>query len=102
MSGVVSRPVLSHPADIFLPNWSRGRPASLDVTVISSIHATPHFGRGCGFPRLCSSGGGGSQDGKMAAHFEACRAVGVDFVPVAVESLGGGARRLFFGRLVGC
>ena len=31
-----------------------------------------------------------AEDRKMAAHFEACRAVGVDFVPVAVESLGGG------------
>ena len=24
-------------ADIFLPNWSRGRPAALDVTVISTL-----------------------------------------------------------------
>ena len=34
-----------------------------------------------------------AEDHKMASHFEACRAVGVDFVPVVVESL---------GRLVGC
>ena len=28
------------------------------------------------------------EDHKMEAHFEACRAVGANFVPVAVESLG--------------
>ena len=27
----------SRPADIFLPNWKRGRPAALDVTVISTL-----------------------------------------------------------------
>ena len=27
----------SRPADIFLPNWCRGQPAALDVTVISTM-----------------------------------------------------------------
>ena len=27
----------SRPADIFLPNWERGRPAALDVSVISTL-----------------------------------------------------------------
>ena len=29
----------SRPADIFLPNWSRGCPATLDVTVISTLQS---------------------------------------------------------------
>ena len=29
----------SRPADIFLPNWSGGRPAALDVTVISPMQS---------------------------------------------------------------
>ena len=27
----------SPPADVFLPNWKRGQPAALDITVISSL-----------------------------------------------------------------
>ena len=30
---------LSRPADIFLPNWQRGQPAALDVTVISTLQS---------------------------------------------------------------
>ena len=29
----------SRPADIYLPNWCRGRPAALDVTVISTLQS---------------------------------------------------------------
>ena len=82
----------SCPTDIFLPNWSRGCPAALDVTVISSMQPLTLAGAAAspGYALQVA------EDHKMVAHFEACRAVGVDFVPVAVESLGGGggARRL--------
>ena len=34
----------SRPADIFLPNWCRGRPAALDVTVISTMQPLTQLG----------------------------------------------------------
>ena len=34
----------SSPADIFLPNWCRGRPAALDVTVISTMQPLTQSG----------------------------------------------------------
>jgi hypothetical protein len=75
----------SRPADIFLPNWERDRPAALDVSVISTLQ------------RLTLSGAASVQghalrvgeERKMALHAASCRAVGVSFVPLLVESLGG-------------
>ena len=32
------------PLDIFLPNWQRGQPAALDVTVISTLQQSPCMG----------------------------------------------------------
>ena len=75
----------SRPAENFLPNWSRGCPAAIDVTVISTMQLLTLAGAAAspGYALQVA------EDRKMAAHFEACRAMGVDFVPVAVESLGG-------------
>ena len=77
---------LSRPADIFLPNWKRGQPTALDVTIISTIQQLTTLRGGllalrvmhCWWVRR-----------KMAAHAESCRAVGVSFVPLVVETLGG-------------
>ena len=33
----------SHPTDFFLPNWQRGQPAALDVTVISTLQQHFHM-----------------------------------------------------------
>ena len=92
----------SRPADIFLPNWSRGRPAAIDVTVISTMQPLTLAGAAAspGYALQVA------EDRKMAAHFEACRAVGVDFVPVTVESLGGWSEEAIanikkIGRLLG-
>ena len=75
----------SRPADILLPTWSRGRPAALDVTVISplqqqTLHAaasTPGHALQVGVQR------------KLTAHLSACRSAGVDFIPIVLETLGG-------------
>ena len=75
----------SHPADLYLPHWSRGRPAALDVTVISTMQALTVTGAATTQGHTLSVG----ENGKMAAHAEACRSVGVTFVPLVVESLGG-------------
>ena len=76
---------LSRPADILLPTWSRGRPAALDVHVISPLQqqtmgeaaSTPGHGLGVGVQR------------KLASHLAACRSAGVDFIPIVAEALGG-------------
>ena len=78
----------SRPADILLPTWHRGRPAALDIHVISpfqalTLHeaaATPGHALNVGVQR------------KLAAHLADCRAVGVDFIPIVMETLGGLAK----------
>ena len=68
-----------------LPTWSRGRPAALDVHVISPLQRliveeaaiTPGHALQVGIRR------------KLSAHLSDCRAVGVDFIPLVAEALGG-------------
>ena len=77
----------SRPADIFLPNWCMGRPAALDVTVISTLQPLTLAGR------CCRNSGSRAEtvgeERKTAAYNEACLSVGVAFIPLVVETLGG-------------
>ena len=81
---------LSRPADIYLPNWEGGRPAALDVTVISPLQ------------RLTISGASSvaghalqvAEERKRATHSEACREARVSFIPLAIETLGGWSQEL--------
>ena len=83
---------LSRPADVFLPTWSRGRPAALDVHVISPLQqqtmgdaaSTPGHALQVGVQR------------KLASHLSACRSVGVEFIPFVMETLGGLAEDSIF------
>ena len=76
---------LSRPADVLLPTWSRGRPAALDVHVISPLQqqtigeatSTPGHALQVGVQR------------KLTAHLATCRSAGVDFIPIVAEVLGG-------------
>ena len=64
-------------------------------------HATRYHPRGCYLPRSCSFGtiqGAATSQGhallvgevrKLAAHGDACRAVGISFIPIVVKTLGG-------------
>ena len=75
----------SRPADVFLPHWDRGLPAALDISVISTLQQRTVQGAAetQGYAlSVC-------EERKMAAHATSCRAVGVSFIPLAVESLGG-------------
>jgi hypothetical protein len=71
----------ARPADVFLPSWSKGR----DVTVVSPLQvacverAATEPGYALDFAR----------NRKLRQNFEACRAVGVDLIPLPVETLGG-------------
>ena len=75
----------SRPADVFLPNWRSGKPAALDVSVISPLQQLT-------LAEAASSPGHALQVGinrKLATHASTCRTAGVDFVPLIVETLGG-------------
>lgn len=77
--------ISSRPADIYLPNWKRGQPAALDVTVISTLQQQTVEGASDSQGHALTVG----RERKLAAHSGACRSVGVHFIPLVVESLGG-------------
>ena len=73
------------PADVFIPNWTRGRDSALDVTVTHCLQAatvaeaavTPGYAAAEAYRR------------KMDATAEDCEREGIEFLPLAAESLGG-------------
>ena len=75
----------SRPADIFLPQWKGGRAAALDVTVISSLQGQTVSDAAV----FQGSALAVADSRKMSLHVAACHRVGVSFVPLAVEVLGG-------------
>ena len=76
---------LARPADVFLPSWSCGCPAALDIHVISPLQqqtlsqasVTPGHALQVGVQR------------KLASNLPACREAGVECIPLVVETLGG-------------
>ena len=76
---------LSRPADVFLPSWSCGRPAALDIHVISPLQqqtlseasVTPGHALQVGVQR------------KLTSNLPACREAGVECIPIVAETLGG-------------
>ena len=76
---------LSRPADVYLPNWMRGQPAALDISVISTMQQLTLQGA-ANIPGYALGVG---EERKMAAHAEECRAVGISFIALVVETLGG-------------
>ena len=72
-------------SDVFLPIWDRGRPAALDVTLISTMQKGA-LARAATTQGFALSLG---EDRKRAAHSKPCKAIGVDFIPLVVESFGG-------------
>ena len=89
---------LSRPADVYLPHWSHGRPAAVDVTVISPLqcHTLSQSASLQGYALSVA------EKRKRAVHFEDCRRVGVSFLPLAVETLGGWSQdALVFLRAIG-
>ena len=75
----------SHPANVYLPNWMRGQPAALDVHIISTLQQLTLKEAAVTQGHALSVG----EERKRAAHSEACHSVGVTFIPMVVETLGG-------------
>ena len=75
----------ARPADIYLPAWSGGLDAALDITVINPLQQTL-------LDRSAAIPGHALQvafDRKMAKHGEACRTAGIDFIPLPLDTFGG-------------
>ena len=83
---------LSRPTDVFLPSWSCGRPAALDIHVISPLQqqtlseasVTPGHALQVGVQR------------KLTSNLPACREAGVECIPIVAETLGGLAEDAIF------
>ena len=76
----------SRPGDIYLPCWSRGRPATLDMTVISFLQSST-------LQTAVTSAGHAlevSDERTFTKHLSACEEAGISFVPLSVDALGSG------------
>ena len=76
---------LNRPADVYLPNLKGGRPAALDVTVISTMQQATIQGAAISQGHALLVG----EERKLAADVDACQAVGVSFIPLVVGTLVG-------------
>ena len=73
------------PADIFIPQWLDGRKIAFDVSVISPTQeALLHRAADTSAAAIESR-----KATKIRAHFDNCRAEGIFFQPLVVESFGG-------------
>ena len=77
--------VEGRPADVLIPNWSRGRDAALDVKVVNPLCATLVNGAATepGHALVVA------HQRKWQKHGDACAAEGLEFIPLPVETLGG-------------
>ena len=75
----------SRPADIFLPVWTNGRGAPLDVMVVCPLQkklvarAVVNPGHTLTYV----------QERRNQKHGAECQGAGIDFIPIVVEALGG-------------
>jgi hypothetical protein len=75
----------SRPADIYLPNWKHSKPAALDVSVISPLQKlTLISSSSIQGHALCIG-----EERKCSAHVKPCHDVGVSFIPMIAETIGG-------------
>ena len=76
---------LSRPADIYIPSWIDGKKLAFDVSVVSPTQdAIVH--RAAEFPAAAIEM---RKTAKNRAHFDHCRAQGIAFIPLVVETFGG-------------
>ena len=75
----------ARPADVFLPVWSQGKPAAIDVSVISSLQCLTVSEASCEQGYALSYG----ERRKRRVHDHECQEAGISFVPLLVETLGG-------------
>ena len=74
----------ARPADIFLPGWSGGKDTALYVTVVNPLQQQ-YLHQSAVTPGHALVK---AHDRKMATHWENCRAAGIVFQPLAIDTLG--------------
>ncbi len=75
----------TRPADVLLPNWCNGRPAALDIHVISPLQQTT-------ISQAAQTKGHALQVGiqrKLTSNLSSCRSAGITCIPMVAETLGG-------------
>ena len=72
------------PADIFIPRWAGANDAALDVTVINPLQDAQVQGAANTPGHALEA----AQKRKLDKSWEACHRQGIEFIPIAVESLG--------------
>ncbi len=75
----------SRPTDVLLPTWTNGRPATLDVHVISPLQSLT-------MSEAARTQGHALQVGvqrKLASNLPNCRSMGLTCIPLVAETLGG-------------
>ena len=76
---------LSRPADVFIENWVDGRKIAFDVSVVSPVQeAVLHRAADTAAAAIEMR-----KATKIRDHFNNCRAQGIFFQPLVVESFGG-------------
>ena len=78
----------SRPADLYFSHWRHGKPAALDVTVISPLQKLTLQGAATTQGHALVIG----EERKLALHSSACHSAGISFFPLVAESLGGWSR----------
>ena len=76
---------LSRPADVFIENWVNGGKIAFDVSVVSPTQDAIIY-RAAETPAAAIEM---RKTSKIRAHFDHCRAQGISFKPLVVETLGG-------------
>ena len=77
------------PGDVYLPNWSLGRPLAADVTVSHPSQANATTTQAEGEVSASKRAASQAADAKVRKHGARCSAAGVDFLPLAVCTFGG-------------
>ena len=95
LSQLPSRPEERHPIlfpiaspallTVFLPNWDRGRPAALDISVICPLQRLTIQGAAASPGHALQVG----ESRKRDLHHAPCASAGISFIPLLFESLGG-------------
>ena len=76
------------PADIFFPDWSRGQPLTIDVTVTHFSQTSSHFKAELGYS-ASERAAQAKVTAKERLYKEQCTAQNVDFMAAAICSYGG-------------
>ena len=74
----------SRPADFLVPNWTLGKPAAFDLTVVSPLNSNTLIEAGA----TSGSAAGKAEVRKHNANDPKCRELGWVCIPLAVESYG--------------